>query len=100
MLRRSLLTFGFSFALISFSFADEHTQSSPPVVGTTTGNYVVYRDGKRDHRAELRLMQQSMQYQKPGYGAYAVESFKRNFDYRAKRKIDAEVNRALNKVFN
>jgi len=100
MLRRSLLTFGVSLGLIPLSFADQHAQSSPSVAGTTTGNYVVYRDGKRDHRAELRLMQQSMQYQKPGYGTYAVESFKRDFDYRAKRKIDAEVDRLLDRIFD
>jgi len=63
------------------------------------GRYVVYHNGKRDHRAELRLLQQKSQYQRKGYGSYANDRFKRQFDYKMKRKIDEEVQRVIDKIF-
>ena len=68
--------------------------------GTTTGNYVVYRNGERDHRAELRLMQDAMQYKKPGYGSYASEKWKREFDYRMKRRIDEKIEGWIDDIFD
>ena len=65
--------------------------------------YIVYRpDGTRDHRAELRLMQQSMQNNNNGrgnYGTYTQTRAAREFDHRLKRKIDAEVDRFMEKIF-
>lgn len=68
--------------------------------GTTIGNYVVYKNGVRDHRAELRLMQQSMQYRKPGYGDYAADRWGREFDYRVKRTIDKKIDGWLEDLFD
>jgi len=65
----------------------------------TADKYVVYTNGKRDHRAELRLLQMEMQYQQPSYGRYATDRTKREFDYRLKRKIDKEVDRLMDKIF-
>ena len=65
----------------------------------TADKYVVYTNGKRDHRAELRLLQMEMQYQQPSYGRYAADRTKREFDYRLKRKIDKEVDRLMDKIF-
>jgi hypothetical protein len=65
------------------------------------GRYVVIGpDGKRDHRAELRLLQQNAQYRKPGYGEYASDRFSREFDYRLKRSIDRKVDEWIKKVFD
>ena len=71
------------------------------VQGTTTGDFVVYRNGKRDHRAELRLMQQSMHNRngRLSVGEYAGNRISREFDHRIKRKIDAEVDRVMDKIF-
>jgi hypothetical protein len=65
----------------------------------TADKYVVYTNGKRDHRAELRLLQMEMQYKQPSYGRYATDRTKREFDYRLKRKIDKEVDRLMAKIF-
>lgn len=66
----------------------------------SNGRYVIYgQDGKRDHRAELRLLQADKQYKKPGYGDYASDRMSNEFDYRLKRKIDAEVERFMDKIF-
>jgi len=65
------------------------------------GRYVVIGpDGKRDHRAELRLLPHNAQHRKPGYGEYALERFSREFDYRLKRSIDRKVNEWIKKIFD
>jgi hypothetical protein len=65
------------------------------------GRYVVIGpDGKRDHRAELRLLQQNAQYRKPGYGEYASDRFSQEFDYRLKRSIDSKVDEWIKKIFD
>jgi len=68
---------------------------------TTTGGYIVYKDGKRDHRAELKLMQQHMHNRngRMSVGDYAGNRISREFDHRLKRKIDAEVDRVMDKIF-
>jgi hypothetical protein len=64
------------------------------------GRYVVLRpDGSRDHRAELRLLQERSQYNRSGYGSYTRDRWKRQFDYKMKRKIDEEVQRVIDKIF-
>lgn len=73
-------------------------------VTMTTGkhHYIVFGpDGKRDHRAELRLMQQSMHNRngRQGVGEYTRNRFDREWDHRVKRKIDAEIDRFMDKVF-
>ena len=67
----------------------------------TSGRYVVFGpDGKRDHRAELRLLQQQKQYKPYGnYGDYTSQQAKRQFDHRMKRKIDDKVQRLMEKIF-
>lgn len=76
--------------------AEEHQHTN---VIATADKYVVYTNGKRDHRAELRLLQMEMQYRQPSYSQYATDRTKREFDYRLKRKIDKEVDRLMDKIF-
>ena len=73
-------------------------------VTMTTGKhrYVVFGpDGKRDHRAELRLMQQSMHNRngRQSVGEYTQNRLDREWDHRVKRKIDAEIDRFMDKIF-
>ena len=65
----------------------------------TGDKYLVYKNGERDHRSELRLLQMESQYKKPSYGTYTVDQTKREFDYRLKRKIDREIDRLMDKIF-
>lgn len=81
-----------------------HNTQHQAGVTMTTGQhrYVVFGpDGKRDHRAELRLMQQSMHNRngRQSVGEYTQNRFDREWDHRVKRKIDAEMDRFLDKVF-
>jgi len=69
-----------------------------------TGNrYVVFGpDGKRDHRAELKLLSDYQKKKNNGrgnYGEYTSTRASREFDHRLKRKIDAEVDRFMDKIF-
>ena len=75
--------------------------SNVKVQGTTTGDIVVYRNGKRDHRAELRMMQRQMHNRngRQSVGEYTENRFDREWDHRIKRKIDAEMDRFLDKIF-
>jgi len=62
--------------------------------------FIVYdANGKRDHRAELRLLQQKSQYRKPGYGSYYLTNTKREFDYEMRRKMDKSIDRLMDKIF-
>lgn len=64
--------------------------------------YVVFGpNGERDHRAELRLMQQSMHNRngRQSFGEYTSNRASREFDHRMKRKIDAEIDRFMDKIF-
>ena len=81
--------------------ADIKIEGSANVQGTTTGDIVVYRNGKRDHRAELRMMQQQMHNRngRQSVGEYTENRFDREWDHRVKRKIDAEMDRFLDKIF-
>ena len=72
---------------------------TPNGVIPTAGKYVVYTNGKRDHRAELRLLQMEKQYKQNRYVDYTIDQVKRRGDYEIKRKIDAEINRVMKKVF-
>jgi hypothetical protein len=67
------------------------------------GRYVVFGpDGKRDHRAELRLLgdyQRKKNNGRGNYGEYTKNRVDREFDHRLKRKIDAEVDRFMDKIF-
>lgn len=65
------------------------------------GRYVIYKDGKRDHRAELRMMQQQSQQngRRSRYGEWASDNFRRKYDYQLKRKIDKEIDRIIDKIF-
>ena len=81
----------------SVVLATEETTS--PNIIATADKYVVYTNGKRDHRAELRLLQMERQYIKPSYVEYATDRTKREFDYRFKRKIDKEIDRFMDKLF-
>jgi hypothetical protein len=66
------------------------------------GRYVVYGpDGKRDHRAELRLLRdrQNSRNGRGNYGEYTSNVAGREFDHRMKRKIDKEIERFMDKIF-
>ena len=66
------------------------------------GRYVVIGpDGKRDHRAELRMMQQNMHNRngRQGIGTYTQNRMSREWDHRIKRKIDDEIDRFMEKIF-
>jgi hypothetical protein len=66
------------------------------------GRYVVYGpNGKRDHRAELRLLRdrQNSRNGRGHYGEYTSNQMSREFDHRMKRKIDKEVQRFMDKIF-
>ena len=67
-----------------------------------TGRYVVIGpNGKRDHRAELRMMQTNMHNRngRQGVGTYTRNQMSREWDHRIKRKIDDEIQRFMDKVF-
>lgn len=89
------------------SSTGRNVKTEQPIVYTpldqydmSNGRRVVYKpNGERDHRAELRLLQLEKQHQKPGYGDYASDRMSDEFDYRMKRKIDAEVQRFMDKLF-
>lgn len=87
----------FSILLSSTVKATEEHQHTNVIA--TADKYVVYTNGKRDHRAELKLLQMEMQYRQPSYSRYAADRTKREFDYRLKRKIDKEVDRLMDKIF-
>ena len=75
---------------------------NPNIQMPTAGRYVVFGpDGKRDHRAELRLLQNSMHNRngRQGFGEYTGNRMSREFDHRMKRKIDAEIDRFMDKIF-
>jgi len=95
-----LLTF-FAVGFWSGGAYGQEKKDSVATKGTTTGGYVVYVNGKRDHRAELRLMQQHMHNRngRQGFGEYTKNRINREFDHRLKRKIDAEVDRVMDKIF-
>jgi len=95
-MRCSILALSVTF-LSSVALAAEEPTS--PNVIATADKYVVYTNGKRDHRAELRLLQMESQYKKPSYSQYAADRTKREFDYRLKRKIDKEIDRLMDKIF-
>jgi len=80
--------------------ANNQNQNNPNVQGTTTGGYVVYVNGKRDHRAELRLMQQQMHNRngRQGIRDYTSNRWDREWDHRVKRKIDKEMDRFLDRI--
>ena len=80
--------------------AHNQQQNNPNVQGTTTGGYVVYVNGKRDHRAELRLMQQQMHNNngRQGIRGYTSDRWDREWDHRVKRKIDKEMDRFLDRI--
>lgn len=95
-MRCSILALSVTF-LSSVALATQEPISSNVIA--TADKYVVYTNGKRDHRAELRLLQMERQYQKPTYIQYSAERTKREFDYRLKRKIDKEVDRLMDRIF-
>ena len=95
-MRCSILALSATF-LSSVALAAEEPTS--PNVIATADKYVVYTNGKRDHRAELRLLQMERQHKKPPYVEYTTDRTKREFDYRFKRKIDKEIDRFMDKVF-
>lgn len=79
-----------------------NTHHQADVTMATSGRYVVFGpDGKRDHRAELKLLQNSMHNRngRQGFGEYTKNRADREFDHRLKRKIDAEVDRFMDKIF-
>lgn len=96
MNENSLTTFFSIFLSSTVKATEEHQHTN---VIATADKYVVYTNGKRDHRAELRLLQMEMQYRQPSYSRYATDRIKREFDYRLKRKIEKELNRLMDKVF-
>ena len=63
--------------------------------------FIVYRpDGSRDHRAELRLRQQAMNNRfSEGIGTYTKNQTSREWDRRMRRKISAEIDRVMDKIF-
>jgi len=63
--------------------------------------FIVYRpDGTRDHRAELRLRQQAMNNRfSEGIGTYTKNTASREWDRRMRRKISAEIDRVMDKIF-
>lgn len=65
------------------------------------GRYVVYKNGKRDHRSELKLLQKSMHNRngRQSLGDYTSNRMSREWDHRIRRKVDAEVNRLMEKIF-
>lgn len=87
--------------LLSLLLTSSVVSANPPpsTVIPTADKYVVYTNGKRDHRAELRLLQMELQYKKHRYVDYTVDQVKRRGDYEIKRKIDAEINRVMKKIF-
>lgn len=81
-------------------YSQKHNLTSIDQYDINNGRYVIYgKDGERDHRAELRLLQADKQHKKSGYGDYASDRMNDEFDYRLKRKIDAEVERFMDKIF-
>lgn len=65
----------------------------------TDDRILVYKNGKRDHRSELRLLQMEKQHRNPSYGSYTKDQFERKFDHRLKVKIDKELDRLMDKIF-
>lgn len=62
--------------------------------------YIVYdSNGNRDHRAELRLLQEKSQYKRPTYTEYYKQRVSQEFRYNATRKIDKSVDRLMDKIF-
>lgn len=88
-------------AAVEAARSNKSTNADIKVEGTTTGDFVVYRNGKRDHRAELKLMQQSMHNRngRQSVREYTNNRWEREWDHRVKRKIDAEMDRFLEKIF-
>ena len=91
----------FTFFAVGFWSGAAYGEEKKNELATTTGGYIVYKEGKRDHRAELKLMQQQMHKRngRLGVGEYAGNRISREFDHRIKRKIDAEVDRVMDKIF-
>jgi len=69
----------------------------------TANRYIVFGpDGTRDHRAELKLLSEYQKKKNNGrgnYGEYTSTRASREFDHRMKRKIDAEIDRFMEKIF-
>ena len=86
--------------LLSLLFVSSMVSGNPPPSDLPTSErYVVYTNGKRDHRMELRLLQMEKQYKKHRYVDYTVNQIKRKGDYEIKRKIDDEIDRLMKKLF-
>ena len=60
---------------------------------------IVDQNGKRDHRAEMRILQQRWQHKRDGLGDYARRSFNNQFKYRAQRSIDKKIRKLMDKWF-
>jgi hypothetical protein len=88
---------------LQVSHNTHHNQiGNPNIQMPTAGRYVVFGpNGKRDHRAELKLLQNSMHNRngRQGFGEYTRNRADREFDHRMKRKIDAEIDRFMDKIF-
>jgi len=64
------------------------------------GNPIIYgMDGKPDYRASIRFNQRRNQYKQPGLVDWAVNDFKRDAEYKAKRKIRRKINKITDKLF-
>ena len=86
--------------LLSLLFVSSVVSGNPPPSDLPTSErYVVYTNGKRDHRMELRLLQMEKQHRNPSYGSYTKDQFERKFDHRLKVKIDKELERLMDKIF-
>ena len=64
------------------------------------GNPIIYdANGRIDHRASIRYQQRRDQYKQPSISQWAGREFKREADYKMKRKIRAKIDKITDKLF-